>query len=189
VSCTCAKTVSTQSIIFFKGTHYAIARHAIERGLHVLVTKPATQLLSHHLELIDLSRKHNVVCFVEHHKRCVPAFPLSQKPVLFPWRSCTSQVRPCLQRCTSAREGTWRVQFLQRMDEPAKISVGDLPSMGRQRLRHQVTCCVLWVMRHALRVITKMAVIIYHLTISISVAGSCKTGLSQLVLWPVRHRV
>src|SRR5258708_1308563 len=57
---------------FFQGTHYAIARHAIERGLHVLVTKPATQLLSHHLELIDLSRKHNVVCFVEHHKRCAP---------------------------------------------------------------------------------------------------------------------
>jgi len=53
-------------------THYAIARYAIERGLHVLVTKPATQLLSHHLELIDLSRKHNVVCFVEHHKRFAP---------------------------------------------------------------------------------------------------------------------
>jgi len=56
---------------FLKGTHYVIARYAIERGLHVLVTKPATQLLSHHLDLIDLSRKHNVVCFVEHHKRFV----------------------------------------------------------------------------------------------------------------------
>ena len=63
---------------FFKGTHYAIARHAIERGLHVLVTKPATKLLSHHLELIDLSRKHNVVCFVEHHKRCVPFSPCDE---------------------------------------------------------------------------------------------------------------
>jgi D-galacturonate reductase len=63
---------------FFKGTHYAIARYAIERGLHVLVTKPATQLLSHHLELIDLSRKHNVVCFVEHHKRCVPFSPYDE---------------------------------------------------------------------------------------------------------------
>jgi hypothetical protein len=73
-----------------------------------------------------------------------PFLPMSQKPASFPWRSCTSQIRPCLQRCTSAREGrTWRVQFLQRLDEPAKISVGDLPSMGRQRLRHQVTyrCC------------------------------------------------
>lgn len=52
-----------------KDTHYAIACYAIERRLHVLVTKPATQLLSHHLDLIDLSIKYNVVCFVEHHKR------------------------------------------------------------------------------------------------------------------------
>jgi D-galacturonate reductase len=57
---------------FLQDTHYAIARYAIERGLHVLVTKPATQLLSHHLDLIDLSRQHNVVCFVEHHKRFAP---------------------------------------------------------------------------------------------------------------------
>lgn len=70
-----------------------------------------------------------------------PFLPLSRKTALFPWRSCTSQIRPCVQRCTHAREGTWRVQLLQRLDEPAKISVGDLPSMGRQRLRHQVTCC------------------------------------------------
>jgi predicted dehydrogenase len=56
----------------FEDTHYAIARYAIEHGLHVLVTKPATQLLSHHLDLIDLSWQHNVVCFVEHHKRFAP---------------------------------------------------------------------------------------------------------------------
>jgi D-galacturonate reductase len=64
--------------LILEDTHYAIARYAIEHGLHVLVTKPATQLLSHHLELIDLSRKHNVVCFVEHHKR----FVLFSKPTL-----------------------------------------------------------------------------------------------------------
>jgi len=55
-------------------THYPIARYAIEHKLHVLVTKPATQLLSHHLDLIALSRKHDVVCFVEHHKRFDPAY-------------------------------------------------------------------------------------------------------------------
>jgi predicted dehydrogenase len=43
--------------------------YAIERGIHVLVTKPATQLLSHHNALIAAAREHNVVCFVEHHKR------------------------------------------------------------------------------------------------------------------------
>jgi len=53
----------------FTGTHFPIAMYAIERGLHVLVTKPATQLLSHHNELIEAAQKHNVICFVEHHKR------------------------------------------------------------------------------------------------------------------------
>jgi len=51
------------------GTHFSIAIYAIERGIHVLVTKPATQLLSHHNALIAAAKKHNVVCFVEHHKR------------------------------------------------------------------------------------------------------------------------
>ena len=51
------------------GTHFPIALYAIERGIHVLVTKPAVQLLSHHSELVAAAKKHNVVCFVEHHKR------------------------------------------------------------------------------------------------------------------------
>lgn len=56
------------------GTHYPISLYAIERGIHVLVTKPATKLLSHHKELISAARKHNVVCFVEHHKRFDPVY-------------------------------------------------------------------------------------------------------------------
>ncbi|KIM85427.1 hypothetical protein PILCRDRAFT_96497 [Piloderma croceum F 1598] len=55
-------------------THYAISLYAIERGIHVLVTKPATQLLSHHNALIAAAKKHNVVCFVEHHKRFDPVY-------------------------------------------------------------------------------------------------------------------
>ena len=51
------------------GTHYPIALYAIERGLHVLVTKPAVQLLKHHSELVAAAAKKGVVCFVEHHKR------------------------------------------------------------------------------------------------------------------------
>ena len=132
------KKLSVRVTSFLEDTHYAIARYAIEHGLHVLVTKPATQLLAHHLELIDLSRKHNVVCFVEHHKRFDPSPLFIMKSYLMPTRSCTPQIRPCLQRCTSTGEGTWRVQFLQRLDEPAKGSVGDLPSLGGQGLRHQV---------------------------------------------------
>ncbi|KIK71188.1 hypothetical protein GYMLUDRAFT_90173 [Collybiopsis luxurians FD-317 M1] len=55
-------------------THYAISMYAIERGIHVLVTKPAVQLLSHHNELIAAAKKHGVVCFVEHHKRFDPVY-------------------------------------------------------------------------------------------------------------------
>ncbi|TFK57367.1 D-galacturonic acid reductase [Heliocybe sulcata] len=55
-------------------THYDIAIYAIERGLHVLVTKPAVQLLSHHNELVAAAKKHGVVCFVEHHKRFDPVY-------------------------------------------------------------------------------------------------------------------
>ncbi|KAH8120139.1 NAD-binding protein [Phellopilus nigrolimitatus] len=55
-------------------THYPISLYALERGLHVLVTKPATQKLSHHIELIEAAKKNNVVCFVEHHKRFDPVY-------------------------------------------------------------------------------------------------------------------
>ncbi|KZV87099.1 NAD(P)-binding protein [Exidia glandulosa HHB12029] len=55
-------------------THYPIALYAIEKGLHVLVTKPATQLLEHHQHLIDAARAKGVVCFVEHHKRFDPVY-------------------------------------------------------------------------------------------------------------------
>ncbi|KAH0590531.1 hypothetical protein H2248_000677 [Termitomyces sp. 'cryptogamus'] len=65
-----------EAVIIFTpdNTHYPIALYAIEHGLHVLVTKPATQLLSHHNDLITAARKHNVVCFVEHHKRFDPVY-------------------------------------------------------------------------------------------------------------------
>ncbi|CAE6504825.1 unnamed protein product [Rhizoctonia solani] len=55
-------------------THFPIAKYAIERKIHVLVTKPATQLLTHHNELISLAEKNGVICWVEHHKRYDPAY-------------------------------------------------------------------------------------------------------------------
>ncbi|KAI9838032.1 MAG: hypothetical protein M1819_006186 [Sarea resinae] len=55
-------------------THYPIALYAIQRGIHVLITKPATQLLSHHLSLLAEARKHNVFVYIEHHKRFDPAY-------------------------------------------------------------------------------------------------------------------
>ena len=56
-------------LLAYAGTHYPIALYAIERGMHVLVTKPAVQLLKHHSELVEAAAKKGVVCFVEHHKR------------------------------------------------------------------------------------------------------------------------
>ena len=55
-------------------THYLIALYAIRRGIHVLITKPATKLLEHHQHLLDESRKHGVFVYIEHHKRFDPAY-------------------------------------------------------------------------------------------------------------------
>ncbi|KAF2757850.1 NAD(P)-binding protein [Pseudovirgaria hyperparasitica] len=55
-------------------THFPIAMYAIERGHHVLLTKPAVKDLAEHQKLIEASRKHNVFVYVEHHKRYDPAY-------------------------------------------------------------------------------------------------------------------
>ncbi|KAF4582165.1 putative NAD binding Rossmann fold oxidoreductase [Ophiocordyceps camponoti-floridani] len=55
-------------------THLPIAIYAIDRGIHVLVTKPAVQRLSDHQELIRRARAKKVHVFVEHHKRFDPVY-------------------------------------------------------------------------------------------------------------------
>nr|POF17362.1 udp-n-acetylglucosamine 3-dehydrogenase [Quercus suber] len=55
-------------------THYPIALYAIERNIHVLITKPAVKLLKEHQHLLEEGRKHNVFVYVEHHKRFDPAY-------------------------------------------------------------------------------------------------------------------
>ncbi len=55
-------------------THFPIALYAIERGIHVMITKPAVKTLDHHLALIQAARKHNVYVYIEHHKRYDPAY-------------------------------------------------------------------------------------------------------------------
>eukprot|EP00056_Hartaetosiga_gracilis_P022516 m.31195 g.31195 ORF g.31195 m.31195 type:complete len:441 (-) comp9686_c0_seq3:52-1374(-) len=55
-------------------THFEIAKYAIERGIHVLVTKPAVMTLAHHKELVKLAKKHNVLVMVEFHKRWDPIY-------------------------------------------------------------------------------------------------------------------
>eukprot|EP00055_Hartaetosiga_balthica_P006179 m.19062 g.19062 ORF g.19062 m.19062 type:complete len:440 (-) comp5062_c0_seq1:73-1392(-) len=55
-------------------THFEIAKYAIERGVHVLVTKPAVMTLAHHKELVVLAKEHNVLVMVEFHKRWDPIY-------------------------------------------------------------------------------------------------------------------
>ncbi|KAI9748801.1 MAG: hypothetical protein M4579_007113 [Chaenotheca gracillima] len=55
-------------------THFPIALYAIERKIHVLITKPATKTLEHHQYLMEAARRNGVFVFVEHHKRFDPAY-------------------------------------------------------------------------------------------------------------------
>jgi D-galacturonate reductase len=55
-------------------THFDIAKEAIVRGLHVLVTKPPVKTLKEHQELVELARKHGVLVMVEYHKRFDPSY-------------------------------------------------------------------------------------------------------------------
>ncbi|KAB5545710.1 D-galacturonic acid reductase [Coniochaeta sp. 2T2.1] len=55
-------------------THFPIALYAIERGIHVMITKPAVKLLEHHQTLIEAAKKAGVYVYIEHHKRYDPAY-------------------------------------------------------------------------------------------------------------------
>lgn len=55
-------------------THYPIALYAIQKKIHVMITKPAVKLLSEHQHLLEESRKHNVFVYIEHHKRYDPTY-------------------------------------------------------------------------------------------------------------------
>lgn len=61
-------------------THFPIALYAIQRKIHVLITKPATKTLEDHLALIKEADKQGVFVYVEHHKRQARSFDL---PILY----------------------------------------------------------------------------------------------------------
>ena len=54
--------------------HCQIALAAIERGLHVLVTKPPVKTLEEHRSLVEAACKNNVLVAVEVHKRWDPMY-------------------------------------------------------------------------------------------------------------------
>lgn len=55
-------------------THFDIALQCIERGMHVMVTKPIVQTLEDHQKLVQAATAHNVLVAVEVHKRLDPFY-------------------------------------------------------------------------------------------------------------------
>jgi D-galacturonate reductase len=55
-------------------THYEIAMAAVQRKLHVLVTKPIVKTLEEHTKLHEAAEANGVLCMVEVHKRWDPIY-------------------------------------------------------------------------------------------------------------------
>ena len=55
-------------------THFDIALACIQRGMHVMVTKPIVQTLEHHLRLVEAAKEAKVLVAVEVHKRLDPFY-------------------------------------------------------------------------------------------------------------------
>eukprot|EP01105_Mastigella_eilhardi_P004220 TRINITY_DN1560_c0_g2_i1.p1 TRINITY_DN1560_c0_g2~~TRINITY_DN1560_c0_g2_i1.p1 ORF type:complete len:321 (+),score=31.34 TRINITY_DN1560_c0_g2_i1:519-1481(+) len=54
--------------------HFFLAKAAVERGLHVLLAKPAVKTLQEHQELVALAEKNGCLVAVEVHKRWDPMY-------------------------------------------------------------------------------------------------------------------
>jgi len=55
-------------------THYDIAMECIERGMHVMITKPPVKTLQAHRELVAAAKRKGVLCVAELHKRFDPIY-------------------------------------------------------------------------------------------------------------------
>uniref|UniRef100_A0A6B2L5E4 Gfo/Idh/MocA-like oxidoreductase N-terminal domain-containing protein n=1 Tax=Arcella intermedia TaxID=1963864 RepID=A0A6B2L5E4_9EUKA len=54
--------------------HFEMAKEAISRGLHVMVTKPIVQKLEDHLTLLNLAKQNDSLVAIEVHKRFDPIY-------------------------------------------------------------------------------------------------------------------
>ncbi|KAF4660868.1 hypothetical protein FOL47_006917 [Perkinsus chesapeaki] len=64
-------------------THYEIAMYAIERGIHVMVTKPMVMTVEAHERIINAARKHGVYVQVEVHKRYDPVYADAREKIRY----------------------------------------------------------------------------------------------------------
>jgi D-galacturonate reductase len=52
-------------------THYDIALYAVQRGVHVMLAKPAVMTGKQHFQLVQEAKKMGVLVCVEFHKRWI----------------------------------------------------------------------------------------------------------------------
>ncbi len=55
-------------------THFPIAKASLERGLHVLLTKPPVKTLKEQLQLVKMAEERGLLITVEYHKRWDPMY-------------------------------------------------------------------------------------------------------------------
>lgn len=143
--------------------HFEQALAAVERGHHVLVTKPVVKTLDEHarrksadarevqwhavqfsslahlLSVAAAAAAHNVLVAVEVHKRWDPLYTDACKwdglpPLLRPSTLPRTSLRP--PRPPPAHAG--RLLLHERVHEPAQAAARDLPRVGRDLKRHFV---------------------------------------------------
>ena len=66
--------LSDRAVESLADTHFDIALACVERGLHVLVTKPVVKTLENHLKLAAAAKRKGVLVCVEVHKRWDPLY-------------------------------------------------------------------------------------------------------------------
>ena len=55
-------------------THFEIAMECIERGMHVMITKPPVKTLEEHAAIAEAAARKGVLCVIEVHKRYDPMY-------------------------------------------------------------------------------------------------------------------
>lgn len=55
-------------------SHYEICKAALQKGLHVIATKPMVKTLKEHIELVELAKEKGVLLQIEVHKRFDPIY-------------------------------------------------------------------------------------------------------------------
>ena len=69
-----AKPGDVCSVFTPDDTHYDIILAALERGVHVMATKPMVKTLAQHQQLVEKAREKNVLLQIEVHKRFDPIY-------------------------------------------------------------------------------------------------------------------